>query len=304
MDQTDHPDEIGAEEADVLRRSRGITSRFFQPEINKRLQDKLAERAMPSRFILSFPRSGSGFLRNLMAKVVLHREGYPVFDAGRRGTRETDGRRVQEITFTDPAFAPVIIDRVFPDVYKYTGDEIAAFDDRFVVAGVRWIKTHTEVPEGLGPFVFLFRDPVVACSSFFNLVASPDIVEKAISGELLTLFRRSVEMYLDAYERLARSALDGCARGDCHLISLKRLETGDFGQIADWLAAVGEPFEMDTLGRIVEATPKFSRFDHRLLDLWDDALHRRAAQAKSAYAQLEAHPNSLQSTGPNKESTA
>jgi hypothetical protein len=285
-----HPDRdvgTGAGEAEVLRKARGITSRFFEGKTNRNIQNALAEFGVDSRFILSFPRSGNGFLRHLLAKVVLHREGYPVFDAKRRAVSGLDRRRVQAIVFGNPRIAPIIFDEIFPDGHRYRPEEIAKFDSRFLVADARWIKTHSEVSAGLGDFVFLFRDPVVACSSFFNLVATPEIVDRVIEGELSALYHGCIEIFLDAYERMARSALDGWTRGDCHPVSLKRLETGDFEQIADWLRAIGEPFDHDALGKIVEATPKFSRFDHRLLALWDDKLRDRAAAAIASYQELE-----------------
>ena len=99
-------------------------------------------------FLLSFPRSGNGYVRVLLAKVMLAARGIDPEEAVLDTyTKSTHGVPDYRFRF-DESGKHVLLDDVLPDIYYSPIEDIASRNYEFAASSKIIIKTHHAVPDG------------------------------------------------------------------------------------------------------------------------------------------------------------
>ena len=113
------------------RRTLNAGHNFLNPQlVEKFLCDFRAASGFEPQFLVSFPRSGNGYVRFLIAKIILSAAGYDVDRAKVDAYvhNQTNGNRAQRFNFPDRDEA-VSVEAVIPDIHMNTPEAVAALGE-------------------------------------------------------------------------------------------------------------------------------------------------------------------------------
>ncbi|MEQ8403770.1 MAG: hypothetical protein RKE49_01650 [Oceanicaulis sp.] len=223
-----------------------------------------------------------------MTKIILAAAGYDVDRATIDAYvhNPVNGNRAQRFNFPDRDEA-VSVEAVIPDIHMNTPEAVAALGERFSINGVRLIKTHNLVPEGAARYLYLFREPKAACTSYFQLNTGPEFVaEKRADAGFTAFFNEAVSNYIDIYVAMGEAALRDIDRSRAAPLALTRLEAGDASDLVAWFASAGSTIGANLIADMAQKNKKKSGFNAELLGLWDSSSLDRLKRAQDVYARL------------------
>lgn len=218
-------------------------------------------------FLMSFPRSGNGFIRYIMAKAALSAAGYDI-SAMTDERLPYDGRGGSAWRFSIPKTEEQIwVEDIAPDMHMNSTAKIAAIAPKFHFFGGPVIKTHFLITNGENPYLYLFRDPAECAVSYFHLVAGAETVDQVVTSNDRDLFHQCLRAFLNAYSEMGRRALRHAGSGQCTLLPLLRIEAGSYTPFLNLVASGFRSITPQDVEQIITANPKRTLFDRRLMDM-------------------------------------
>jgi len=241
-------------------------------------------------FLLSFPRSGNGYVRLLLARAMLLSHGLDPAEAVLEVYDHTnDGVQAQRFNFEEKGME-VSVETIVPDMYANPSSRLLNFDDAFQFGSTKLIKTHHAVPRDTANYLYLYRDPKTCCTSYFHLVNWWQAANLEETDEIRPIFTEVVREFLEVYSFLAREALAAERSGQCHLVSLERIVDGDLSQLDRWLRWRQVDNEEALLERAGELSGFYSVFDQGLFSIWSAELDHALKEADGLFQELNARP--------------
>lgn len=174
-------------------------------------------------FLCSFPRSGNGWLRLLLAAILLQSKGVDI-EALELVRKKTD-KGVNYICFNSGEKEYELED-IFPDIYLMKHQREASISPESVRSlnlSLRLIKTHHIIDCQSSKVIFLFREPM-ACLTSAALLLNSEEIEKnpeEINATMIYLARyyeQMLEFYLNQKEQYPDR---------CFFLSHQQASTGD-----------------------------------------------------------------------------
>ena len=266
-------------------------SRFSEQLVNERrlltFLNEFQNQAVTPNFLLSFPRSGNGYVRVFLAKLILLEMGYPI-----------DGLQTESYIHNPPNGTAVryvfpergtkiSVEEILPDLYMNSARTISNLPDRFLFGNVRLIKSHHMVPLTGPDFIYLFRDPKQCCTSYFQLSGGLEHIGGMGEVAQKHVFATAVSSYLKTYTQMGQLALEAAKSQRCSPLSLKRMSAGDFSQLSNWLRRTGFSYSDENLNAVHACTPVKSGVNKTLYELWIPDLDPDLEKARQMYHALE-----------------
>ena len=154
-------------------------------------------------FLMSFPRSGNGWIRYLITEALLISKGIEL-KGSKRGTYEYNNITAHCIvTKSGDSFG---IEDYFPDYYAINKVNFKRkyIENEHPILNNAYIKTHHLVSRKDVKIVHLYRHPRDVCMSLFSFknLNNKSIQFDKNNPEFVHFFKQSIQIYLDAYYKI------------------------------------------------------------------------------------------------------
>lgn len=233
-------------------------------------------------FLSSFPRSGNGWVRLIMAGILLEMNGIDVNQVDTQRVKTNHGSK--SIRFRTPN-GTLSLEDIFPDMYvlnSMQGDANNRHGEKFNLP-VRLLKTHHLVDCSKWKTIFLFRSPINCLTSaaiFFNRRAIQEN-PKVINQTMLYLahhYQKMLATNVNSYRRFP---------GNCFLLANETLN-GEYAA-AEFVSAmrfVGQDIDHHVASKVISRFPLKSVYNRqvensidqftrlRLSDILDESYHQ------------------------------
>lgn len=265
---------------DNIAKLTGPIQSFLQQETIAQFEDRLEGQR---NYLLSFPRSGNGFIRYVMANILLAANGYDTSEMTQENySHSKDGDEAQRFVFSKTG-EKISVEQIVPDFHMNDDDWFKALDPKFFFGPGPLIKTHSVVPSNKAEYIYLYRQPLLCTVSYFNLVASDATVEAALTGSGKSLFVEAVTTYLGAYAKMGEMALEHIKTGQCRPLALHHIEDGNFEQFTAVIQNKLPHVPQDLIHNVLKENKKDSGFNKDIMKLVDSELDAPLAKADAIF---------------------
>ena len=222
-------------------------------------------------FLVSFPRSGNGWIRYLVTEALLISKGINL-RGSKRGTCQYN--KIIAHCVNTKSGEIYGVEEYFPDFYAINKEKI--FDNSFKIDRF-FMKTHHKVSRNDVYVVHLYRNPKDALISYYN-VANPIKKENQIHSNSIDIFKNSIKIYLDVYFNMLRFYKDKVNNGsqNVHLIKMENITQKGPKCFDKLLKFLNINISIEDVNEILKRNPKVETIKKRtkleLEKLWDDEL--------------------------------
>lgn len=271
---------------DIVRLTRSVKE-FLQTEAITQFEARVGGQ---KTYLLSFPRSGNGFIRFVMAKILLAANGFDTAHMEQEVyVHSKAGQKAQRFVF--PASGQkVSVEEIVPDFHMNDDAWFGNLAPDFYFGEGPLIKTHAVVASGVASYIYLYRDPLYCTVSYFNLAAPDDVVAAVLAGQDGSLFIEAVSTYLDVYTKMGEMALAHARTGQCRPLALHRIEADDFAQFTAIVQNNLPDVSSELIHRILRENRKASGFKKDLMDMVGPELDVPLKRAQGVFDQLNTLP--------------
>lgn len=226
-------------------------------------------------FLMSFPRSGNGWIRYLITEALLISNGIDLQGSKRSTYKYNNINAHCIIVKSGESYG---IEDYFPDYYAIDKEQ---FRDKFSDASSSkpkkiYIKTHHLVFRNDVKVVHLYRNPKDACISYFNLVNLENDKRPVDvnSEDFVDYFKQSIKLYLQVYCKILNFYLDkeNKAFKNILLLKMEDMVTNSAECFDRLLSFLKIKIADDEKLSILKRNPKLGSSKNKLKKLWDDEL--------------------------------
>ncbi|MGF1542206.1 MAG: sulfotransferase domain-containing protein [Pleurocapsa sp.] len=223
----------------------------------------------PYLFLSSFPRSGNGWIRLVLAAIVLETKGIDINQV--EIIRKATKGGVKYICFV-LGEKEYDLEDIFPDMYILNPQEVnltnKSEDVKRLNLPIILIKTHHIVDCSTHKTIFLFREPLNCLTSSALLLNSEAIANNpATINETMIYFakfyRQMLEHYLEQKEKYPQN---------CFLLSHQKIKSDrSFSELAKVIDFIGIKVEIDTIKKVLHKFPFRSGYNKKIAEAMTDS---------------------------------
>lgn len=231
------------------------------------LQNNTQFLSTPYLFLASFPRSGNGWIRLVLAAIVLETKGIDINQV--KIIYKTTKNSVKYVCFAlgDREYD---LEDIFPDMYILNSQaDLANISDEIKNLGLKTklIKTHHIVDCSTNKTIFLFREPLHCLTSAALLLNSQEIKANPEKiNETMLYFAKLYSMMLDHYlEQKQQYPVN------CFFLSHQKISSKEsYIELAKVTDFMGLNVKKDTIDKVLHKFPFRSNYNKKLASFVND----------------------------------
>jgi hypothetical protein len=242
-------------------------------------------------FLMSFPRSGNGWIRYLITEALLVSKGVDLEDSKRSTYMHNNINAHRINTKSGQSFG---IEDYFPDYYAIDQKKWREkyIKENSLQPEITYIKTHHLVFREDIKIVHLYRNPKDVCLSYFYLL---NLTNEATgydgNGEyFINYFKQSIKLYLDVYCKVLRFYYDKANENITNLLLSRMEDMVNNGEecFSDLLEFLQIDISKKDRIAILKRNPKLETIKKdtkiNLQKIWDEELGNYAQKAMQLYS--------------------